>query len=88
MHMSQEPRNPDSVRTKATPSPSSIYHAVMDRDTPEEHRASSERHFCSKCGSMLWVYDKQWPELIHPFAAAIDSELAVVEEMVRLLVFF
>ncbi|KAL1728366.1 Mss4-like protein [Schizophyllum commune] len=59
----------------------SIYHAVMDRDTPKEHRASSERHFCSKCGSMLWVYDKQWPELIHPFAAAIDSELAVVEEM-------
>ncbi|KAJ7015782.1 hypothetical protein C8F04DRAFT_1171674 [Mycena alexandri] len=30
----------------------------MNRDTPEEHIASSERNFCSKCSSMLWLYDK------------------------------
>jgi len=22
---------------------------------------------------MLWLYDKHWPEFIHPFASAIDS---------------
>ncbi|KAJ7174140.1 Mss4-like protein [Mycena crocata] len=59
----------------------SVYKAVMNRDTPEEHIASSERHFCSKCSAMLWVYDKSWPELVHPFASAIDSPLPVPEKM-------
>ncbi|KAG6852654.1 hypothetical protein C0991_010167 [Blastosporella zonata] len=45
----------------------------MNRDTPDEYIASSERNFCSKCSSMLWLYDETWPELIHPFASAIDS---------------
>jgi len=31
---------------------------------------------------MLWLYDERWPELIHPFASAIDSELLEPEEMV------
>ncbi|KAL0578760.1 hypothetical protein V5O48_003258 [Marasmius crinis-equi] len=34
---------------------------------------------------MLWLYDKTWPELIHPFASAIDSpELEVPKKMVCL----
>ncbi|KAJ3781323.1 Mss4-like protein [Lentinula aff. detonsa] len=51
----------------------SVYNAVLNRDTPNEKIASSERNFCSKCSSMLWLYDEHWPELIHPFASAIDS---------------
>ncbi|KAK7049178.1 Mss4-like protein [Favolaschia claudopus] len=51
----------------------SVYKAVLNRDTPEESIASSERSFCSKCSAMLWLYDKSWPELVHPFASAIDS---------------
>lgn len=31
---------------------------------------------------MLWLWDKTWPELIHPFASAIDTDLPVPEEMV------
>ena len=31
---------------------------------------------------MLWLWDKHWPELIHPFASVIDTELPVPEEMV------
>mgnify|MGYP001597247319 FL=1 len=34
---------------------------------------------------MLWNYDAEWPELIHPFASAIDTELPVPEEMVCIL---
>jgi hypothetical protein len=30
---------------------------------------------------MLWLWDPTWPELIHPFASAIDTELAVPEKM-------
>jgi hypothetical protein len=31
---------------------------------------------------MLWLWDKTWPELIHPFASAIDTELPIPEEMI------
>ena len=37
-----------------------IYKAVLNRDTPEETRALSERHFCSKCSAMLWLWDEAW----------------------------
>ncbi|KAG2749241.1 hypothetical protein P692DRAFT_20472202 [Suillus brevipes Sb2] len=60
-----------------------VYKAVMDRDTPKEHIATSERNFCTKCSSMLWLYDETWPELLHPFASAIDSpELEAPDELV------
>ncbi|KAK7443989.1 hypothetical protein VKT23_015386 [Stygiomarasmius scandens] len=63
----------------------SVYKAVMNRDTPDENIANSERNFCSKCSTMLWLYDSRWPELIHPFASAIDSpELQSPETMVCL----
>ncbi|KAI0267060.1 Mss4-like protein [Gloeopeniophorella convolvens] len=64
----------------------SIYKAVLNRDTPQEKRASSERHFCSKCSAMLWLWDETWPELLHPFASAIDEpELKPPEEMTVLM---
>lgn len=31
---------------------------------------------------MLWLWDAHWPELIHPFASAIDTDLPVPDEMV------
>lgn len=47
-----------------------VYHAVIDGE-----KSPAERHFCPRCASALWVYDPRWPELLHPFASAIDSEL-------------
>ncbi len=35
----------------------------------------ARRHFCQICGSALWIFDPRWPELVHPFASAIDTEL-------------
>ncbi|KAL5349400.1 hypothetical protein ACLOAV_005691 [Pseudogymnoascus australis] len=61
------------------------YIAVMDRGTKKEKKCTSERSFCSNCSTMLWNYDAEWPELIHPFASAIDTELPVPEEMVCIL---
>ncbi|KAJ7616677.1 Mss4-like protein [Roridomyces roridus] len=58
----------------------SVYKAVLDRDTPKQRIASSERNFCSKCSTMLWLYDESWPELIHPFAPAIDNLDAALTE--------
>lgn len=48
-------------------------------------KSSGERHFCKHCASALWVYDPSWPELVHPFASAIDTELPVPPERVHLL---
>lgn len=38
-------------------------------------RSPAERRFCRHCGSGLWLYDPRWPDLVHPFASAIDTEL-------------
>jgi len=51
-----------------------VYRAFIDH--PERcERSDSERRFCKHCGSMLWVWDPSWPELIHPFASSVDTEL-------------
>ena len=47
-----------------------IYQAMIDGQ-----QSPGARHFCKHCGSALWLYDPRWPELVHPFASAIDSEL-------------
>ncbi|HEX6120848.1 MAG TPA: GFA family protein [Dongiaceae bacterium] len=48
-------------------------------------RSPAERSFCSKCGTALWVWDPRWPELLHPFASAIDSKLPTAPEHVHIL---
>jgi hypothetical protein len=45
----------------------------------------ARRHFCTRCGTMLWVHDDDWPELVHPFASAIDSELPAPPERVHMM---
>src|SRR5918992_1123761 len=53
-----------------------VYHAVLrDSEGTEIRRSDAERHFCGSCGSALWLWDPNWPELVHPHASAIDTEL-------------
>lgn len=56
------------------------YYAITDG---EKNR--SGRHFCRVCGSALWVWDDRWPELVHPFASAIDSDLPQPPERTHLM---
>lgn len=37
-----------------------VYRAVMNRDTKKQSVASSQRHFCTTCSTMLWLYDEHW----------------------------
>ncbi|USG60046.1 GFA family protein [Sneathiella marina] len=53
----------------------SIYQASIDMAEGGKQISNAKRHFCAKCGSGLWLYDSRWPDLIHPFASAIDTEL-------------
>ncbi|KAL3711923.1 hypothetical protein TMatcc_000617, partial [Talaromyces marneffei ATCC 18224] len=61
------------------------YNAIKNRGKRNEETCSSERSFCSNCSTMLWLWDHHWPELIHPFAPAIDTELPVPDEMVCIM---
>jgi hypothetical protein len=56
------------------------FHARIDGK-----KSSAERSFCSKCGSALWVWDPSWPDLLHPFASAIDSKLPAAPQHVHIL---
>lgn len=60
-----------------------VYQAKLEGDAG---LSPAERHFCSSCGSALWVHDPRWPELIHPFASAIDSKLPAAPERTFLMV--
>jgi hypothetical protein len=44
-----------------------------------------ERSFCLHCGSALWLWDPRWPELVHPHASAVDTELPVPPERRHLM---
>lgn len=63
-----------------------VYKAHMkDPQTGEVTRSSAERSFCSVCGTMLWVWAPEYPELLHPFASAIDTPLPVPPERTHLM---
>ena len=58
----------------------SVYRATIDGEL-----SPARRNFCRGCGSALWVYDPHWPELVHPFASAIDTPLPKPPERVHMM---
>ena len=48
-------------------------------------RGGAERHFCRKCGSALWVWDRRWADWVYPFASAIDTPLPAPRERQHIL---
>lgn len=60
---------------------------VVGRDNVSTYSATegTERAFCRTCGSALWVFSKDWPDLIHPHASAIDTDLPVPPEHVHMM---
>jgi hypothetical protein len=57
-----------------------VYRAMIDGE-----RSSGERHYCRHCATFLWVSDPRWPELVHPFASAIDTPLPQPPETVHIM---
>jgi hypothetical protein len=63
-----------------------LYRAdIEDDERPNCEVSTGERRFCKKCGSALWLYDPTWPELVHPFASAIDTDLPTPLERVHIM---
>jgi hypothetical protein len=66
-----------------------VYRAlVRNPEDPAPERSPAGRHFCGTCGSALWLHDPRWPELVHPFASAIDTPLPAPPERVHLMLDF
>lgn len=62
-----------------------VYQAQIRGDDGSRHASSARRHFCTACGSALWLYDPQWPDLVHPHASAIDTPLPVPPQRVHMM---
>jgi hypothetical protein len=60
-----------------------VYQASIDGEV-----SPALRHFCKRCGSALYVSDPRWPELVHPFASAIDTPLPVPREVAHIMLDF
>ena len=66
-----------------------IYQARIQNPEDEKPRLSeNERRFCRHCGSFLWASNPNYPELMHPFASAIDSELPKPPERTHIMLDF
>jgi hypothetical protein len=61
-----------------------VYNAKMPGGT----FSNAKRHFCKCCGNELWLFDTRWPELIHPLASIIDSDLPKPPCLVHLMLEF
>ncbi len=59
---------------------------IPGRESGALEESPARRHFCSICGSALWAWDPRWPELIHPFASAIDTDLPIPPQHTHLMV--
>ena len=63
-----------------------VFHAkIRNEKTGAVDESPGERRFCRICGSALWVWDPRWPELVHPFASAIDTNLPVPPERTHMM---
>jgi hypothetical protein len=62
-----------------------VYRAMVERDG-KRVQSWHHRMFCRECGSHLWAAHEGWPELVHPVASAIDTELPPAPAHVHMMV--
>jgi hypothetical protein len=64
------------------------YRAEIQGDDGQCRTSTGQRSFCQNCATALWLWDESWPELVHPFASAIDTDLPVPPERTHLMLQF
>jgi len=72
-------------RTLTVDGQTAIFHAELDDGEGGRELSTAERHFCASCGSALWVFSPEYPDLFHPFASAIDTELPEPPSIVHMM---
>ncbi len=61
-----------------------VYRARVKRGR-RDVLSPARRHFCKRCGSALWAWDKDWPDYVYPLASAIDTKLPVPPRRTHLM---
>ncbi len=61
-----------------------VYRAKLGEGDGTCRISSGQRHFCTGCGSALWLFDPEWPDLVHPHASAIDTPLPLPPERLHI----
>ena len=65
-----------------------VYRAEIADEAGTCEVSTGERNFCTRCASALWLFDPTWPDLVHPFASAVDTDLPVPPARVHLMLDF
>lgn len=76
----------DSLRVEGEDNLSVYQARIYSEETHRDEISPARRHFCKICSSNLWLWDPRWPELIHPFASAIDTPLPSAPQRTHLMV--
>ena len=65
---------------------------IMGREHLREYRAwvngersKHRRYFCVQCGSHMWAWHEDWPDLVYPLASIIDTELPKPKNFVDIM---
>jgi hypothetical protein len=77
----------DTLRVEGRPH-LGVYRAEIADEAGHCETSTGERNFCTRCATALWLYDPTWPDLVHPFASAIDTALPVPPHRVHLMLRF
>lgn len=64
------------------------FHAHVRNPGEPEYISTAERTFCRLCGTALWLFSPEWPELIHPFASALDTDLPTPPQTTHIMLEF
>jgi hypothetical protein len=64
-----------------------VYNAKLydEGDEGEVPASEAERNFCGMCGSFLWLFSPSYPDLVHPFASAVDTPLPKPSERFHIM---
>ncbi len=65
-----------------------VFRAEIRQDDGACEVSTGERSFCSLCATALWLFSPEWPQLVHPFASAIDSALSAAPCTTHLMLRF
>ena len=61
-----------------------VFRAEID-DGDGCRTSTGQRIYCRNCATALWLWDETWPDLVHPFASAIDTALPIPPSRTHLM---
>lgn len=64
------------------------FQAAISDDDGSCRISNGQRSFCTSCGTALWLWNPTWPDLVHPHASAIDTDLPVPPARTHLMLRF